>query len=239
MSNLPTKPKELIPTITKLREDEKQIVVDAKVLQDYLGSGVNTRAAEWSPRRIEAGGLVKGYDYFVEEEISEAGRTTFRYYFTIDAAKHIGMMEKTEKGFEIREYFISLETYLKEMDRAGWIEKFEQYKQSLLEKAEKEKKSAYNLGIFNGENNQVSRADAIAHETVRKGMSEANDLVRKYKHRWEQERGAKEKVEEEITLLRQTNKWLTSDNKALAKEIGKYKSRAEKQAATRERLKGK
>lgn len=135
MSGYPVKPKELIPTELRQFSKTDQIVVEAKVLQEFLGSGTGTRSVEWAPRRIDAGGLVKDFDFFVEDEISGAGRTVIRHYFTIDAAKHIGMMEKTEKGKEIRKYFLSLEAYLKEMDRAGWLDKFEEYKKEVNLKA--------------------------------------------------------------------------------------------------------
>ena len=56
--------------------------------------------------------LIEGRDYlshnFVENP-SSGGRPRTDYHLTLEAAKHIGMMSGTDKGFEVRDYFIECE----------------------------------------------------------------------------------------------------------------------------------
>ena len=128
MTNI-VKPEELIPLVEKFKDGEKQLFADSAELQRFLGSG--TRTKEWAERRITDFNLVEGRDYFTETYTSEGGRPGTKFFLSVDAAKHIGMAEKTDKGKQIREYFIRVEAYLREMHEAGWVQKYEDYKRKL------------------------------------------------------------------------------------------------------------
>ena len=54
--------------------------------------------------------MVENRDFIkVAQKGEHSGQNRIDYYLTFDAAKQIGMMCGTDKGFEIREYFIDCE----------------------------------------------------------------------------------------------------------------------------------
>ena len=71
--------------------------------------------ADWIKAQIARARLAEEREYFTETSSrrNQTGRGGDRrskdYFITIDAAKHIAMMSGTEKGFEVREYFIEVE----------------------------------------------------------------------------------------------------------------------------------
>jgi len=86
-------------------------IADARKLHEGLKA--NTAFGDWMPRRIKALGLVEGIDF---EEVSlkneknlSGGRPIKEYRLTLDAAKHIAMVEKNEVGRLVRSYFIWVE----------------------------------------------------------------------------------------------------------------------------------
>lgn len=86
-------------------------IADARKLHEGLKA--DTAFKDWMPRRIKALGLVEGIDF---EEVSlkneqnlSGGRPTKDYRLTLDAAKHIAMVEKNEVGRLVRSYFIWVE----------------------------------------------------------------------------------------------------------------------------------
>jgi len=48
----------------------------------------------------------------VNGEFDQGGRNRLEYALTLEAAKHIAMLSGTDKGFEVREYFIECESKL-------------------------------------------------------------------------------------------------------------------------------
>lgn len=86
-------------------------IADARKLHEGLKA--NTAFGDWMPRRIKSLGLVEGIDF---EEVSlkneknlSGGRPIKEYRLTLDAAKHIAMVEKNEVGRLVRSYFIWIE----------------------------------------------------------------------------------------------------------------------------------
>jgi phage anti-repressor protein len=71
----------------------------------------------WVKAQIKRARLVDGRDYVTAENLStpSGGSAMARqqriidYHLTIEAAKHIGMLSGTDKGFEVREYFLECE----------------------------------------------------------------------------------------------------------------------------------
>lgn len=95
-------------------EDEQ--VVDAKDLYERLE--VKTRFAMWIKRRVEDAQLLEGHDFIIYHNFgknSSIGRPNKEYALTLEAAKHISLMEKTDKGREIRDYFIRVEREARKM----------------------------------------------------------------------------------------------------------------------------
>jgi len=82
--------------------------VSARDLHEKLG--VKQPVTMWAQYRIKQAMLAEGQDFVSFSEKSEkGGRPLTGYYFTLDAAKHIAMLERTEVGKAIRQYFIDIE----------------------------------------------------------------------------------------------------------------------------------
>jgi phage anti-repressor protein/phage antirepressor YoqD-like protein len=86
--------------------------VDARDLHEKLGVGKVFRA--WIKDRIEQCDLVQGVDYITLSNsghrlVSEGGANKIDYYFTLDSAKHLCMMERNNQGKMVRQYFIDFE----------------------------------------------------------------------------------------------------------------------------------
>ena len=81
--------------------------VNARDLHAFLG--MKTQFADWVIDQVKRARLVENRDFVTISVSSEKGRPRTDYYVTFDAAKQIGMMCGTDKGFEIRDYFIECE----------------------------------------------------------------------------------------------------------------------------------
>ena len=90
--------------------DEQQLGVNARDMHAALE--VKTDFSDWIKRRIKQCKFEENYDFVVflkKEENLFGGRPTTEYIISLDMAKHLGMMEKSDKGHEIRKYFIEQE----------------------------------------------------------------------------------------------------------------------------------
>ncbi|EZQ10732.1 antA/AntB antirepressor family protein [Acinetobacter sp. Ver3] len=89
---------------------EVQLGVDARSLHKTLGSKQDF--STWIKRRISQCQFRENFDFIslhqkVERETGATSRV--EYIITADMAKHLGLMEKTPQGHQIREYFIQQE----------------------------------------------------------------------------------------------------------------------------------
>lgn len=128
--------------------DEEITAVNARDLHKFLGVG--RRFQTWIKDRIESYGFVENIDFIIAQnlvspnrEIKKAGgdRRSFEYTISIDMAKELCMIEKTEKGRECRRYFIECERQLRQTTNSL------HYK---LAEAELDVKSISNLASFHG-----------------------------------------------------------------------------------------
>ena len=89
---------------------EVQLGVDARSLHKTLGSKQDF--STWIKRRISQCQFRENFDFVVlhqkVEQVSGA-KHLVEYIVTADMAKHLGLMEKTPQGHQIREYFIQQE----------------------------------------------------------------------------------------------------------------------------------
>ncbi len=88
--------------------------VDARQLYAFLG--VAKDFTSWAKVQVKRARLVQGRDYEVFTQMGEksgTGRPAVEYVLSLDAAKHISMLSGTEKGFEVRDYFIECERQAK------------------------------------------------------------------------------------------------------------------------------
>lgn len=76
-----------------------------------------TQYKDWSERRLTDIDALENEDYEVllkKERNSKGGRPTKDHIIKIDAAKEMAMLERNEKGKEVRRYFIRIEKRYKE-----------------------------------------------------------------------------------------------------------------------------
>jgi len=64
---------------------------------------------QWMREQIERARLIEGRDFQSYEDVGLGPRPRKEYALTIDAAKHIAMMSGSDRGFEVREYFLACE----------------------------------------------------------------------------------------------------------------------------------
>lgn len=89
---------------------EKQLGVNARDLHTMLE--VKADFSHWIKRRINQCKFEENFDYIVfvkKDENLKGGRPTTEYILSVDMVKHLGMMERNDKGHEIRKYYIEQE----------------------------------------------------------------------------------------------------------------------------------
>ena len=89
---------------------QSQPAVDARQLHSKLGS--QSHFSDWIRSRIEVYQFIDGQDYISISEKSEKGlfrRPRIDYTLTLDMAKELAMVERSEMGRQIRRYFIDME----------------------------------------------------------------------------------------------------------------------------------
>jgi phage anti-repressor protein len=85
--------------------------VNARELHAFLE--VAKDFSDWIKAQIDRARLVRGRDFETVEVFplkgEKGGRPRTDYHLTLDAGKHVAMMSGTDKGFEVREYFLECE----------------------------------------------------------------------------------------------------------------------------------
>ena len=92
--------------LIKVTYDNDRPVVSARELHDFLE--VETPFNKWFPRMCEYG-FTEGQDFWTFLSESTGGRPAQEAALTIDMAKEICMIQRSEKGKQARQYFIQLE----------------------------------------------------------------------------------------------------------------------------------
>lgn len=96
--------------------EEGAQVVSARELHKFLEVGKVFGA--WITERIDQYGFIENQDFVVYSEIGKnpkGGRPLKEYLLSMDMAKEISMVEKSDKGKLARQYFIECEKKLKEV----------------------------------------------------------------------------------------------------------------------------
>lgn len=105
---------QLIPVFDGTINNEPTLLCNARDLHDFLGVG--KVFAAWITLRIKDYEFVENQDYIVT--LSKTGkRQNVRckdYHLTLDTAKELAMVERNEKGRQIRRYFIECEKQLRQ-----------------------------------------------------------------------------------------------------------------------------
>lgn len=89
--------------------NDERITLSARELHEFLEVG--TRFNDWFPRMCEYGfNEHSDYEALLKNEYnSNGGRPATDYQITIEMAKEIAMLQRSDKGKQARQYFISLE----------------------------------------------------------------------------------------------------------------------------------
>ncbi len=95
-------PTELIP----INYEGEQPTVSARDLHD--GLEIKSKYADWF-KNISAYGFNENVDYFTVSKNLENGGRTIEHIVSVDMAKQICMLQRSEKGRQYRQYFIDLE----------------------------------------------------------------------------------------------------------------------------------
>lgn len=100
---------ELIPVHTN---PDGGNVVMGRDLHEFLE--VTTPYDKWFPRMVEYG-FTAGQDFSTNLSKSTGGRPKQDHIITLDMAKEVSMIQRTEKGKQARQYFIECERRLKQV----------------------------------------------------------------------------------------------------------------------------
>lgn len=112
---------QLIPIFNGTISNEPTLLCNARDLHEFLGVG--KRFASWVTERITEYEFVENQDYIIisqNREIIKRGRPTTDYHLTLDTAKELAMVERNERGRQIRRYFIECERQLLSRQRGAY-----------------------------------------------------------------------------------------------------------------------
>jgi len=105
----------LIPVFESTINEELVQTVNARELHAYLG--IKSKFADWITNRISDFGFTQDVDFIIilNSENNPGGRPSKEYHVSLDMGKELSMVERTDKGQEVRKYFIRIEKeYLKQ-----------------------------------------------------------------------------------------------------------------------------
>ena len=104
MNNLTVIENELVP-VYETSTGEK--VVYGSELHEVLG--VRTPYKDWSTRRLNDIDAVENEDFEAAQICAPSGQTKKDHIIKLDTAKEMAMLERNEKGKQVRRYFIQVE----------------------------------------------------------------------------------------------------------------------------------
>ena len=104
----------LIPVFNGLIQNQPVQLCNARELHAFLE--IKNKYADWIKDRINEYGFIQDEDYLVITERTN-GRPRKEYHITLDMGKELGMVERNERGRQIRQYFIRCERTLKALQQ--------------------------------------------------------------------------------------------------------------------------
>lgn len=75
---------------------------------------VKTAYKDWSERRLKECDAIENVDYEAAQICAPSGQTMKQHIIKLDTAKEMAMLERNEKGKQVRRYFIKVEKKYKE-----------------------------------------------------------------------------------------------------------------------------
>lgn len=112
---------QLIPVFNGTISNETALLCNARDLHAFLG--VKKVFAAWITNRISEYEFIENQDYILLSNLGKqtsgrGGHNRKDYHLTLDTAKELAMVERNEKGRQIRRYFIECEKKLRNMQPA-------------------------------------------------------------------------------------------------------------------------
>lgn len=112
---------QLIPVFNGTISNETALLCNARDLHAFLG--VKKVFAAWITNRISEYEFIENQDYILLSNLGKqtsgrGGHNRKEYHLTLDTAKELAMVERNEKGRQIRRYFIECEKKLRSMQPA-------------------------------------------------------------------------------------------------------------------------
>lgn len=96
----------MMEELIKIDYDKSEPTVSGRELHEFLGS--KTAYKDWIKRMIEYG-FIENEDFCSFLSESSGGRPTVNHNLTVDMAKEICMLARSERGKQARRYFIEVE----------------------------------------------------------------------------------------------------------------------------------
>jgi phage anti-repressor protein len=169
----------LIPVGYATFGEERIQSVDGRMLYDFLGIARDYNA--WMREQLERARLVAHRDYLTYEDVVQfpsGAKRVKSTTLTLDAAKHIAMLSQSQRGFEVRDYFIACERRaiaeaqkpLAELSRLDILKLAMESEEARIQ-AEKERDEAIKTKALIG-----SKREASAMATASAAKREANKL---------------------------------------------------------------
>lgn len=95
--------------VFEIQDRNGEPLVSARELHEKLE--VKTRFNDWFDRQMETLGFSQDEDFYsnLSKTQNDMGRPAVDYLLTSDVAKHVALASKTERGKQIRQWFIDLE----------------------------------------------------------------------------------------------------------------------------------
>ena len=126
--------------LIKIIEREGRQLVSGRELHEFLEIG--TKYKDWFPRMVEYGfeeevDFIKVAQKRATNNLKNPVTTVIDHAISIDMAKEISMIQRTEKGKIARQYFINCEKKLKEVKKLSPMELMELQFKALKEHEEK------------------------------------------------------------------------------------------------------
>lgn len=109
----------MMTELVKVKQDDKgNVIVSGRDLHEFLE--VNTQYTKWFDRMVDYG-FAENTDFVAISQkrlTAQGNETTYTdHALTLDMAKEISMIQRTEKGKQVRRYFIQVEkAYRKERE---------------------------------------------------------------------------------------------------------------------------
>ncbi|MFK3810393.1 antA/AntB antirepressor family protein [Escherichia coli] len=166
---------QLIPVFNGTIDNETALLCNARDLHAFLG--VKKVFAAWITNRISEYEFIENQDYILLSNLGKqtsgrGGHNRKDYHLTLDTAKELAMVERNEKGRQIRRYFIECEKKLRNIQPVQTEQQFTAeeiillcYMQLWMEKAQDLSKHLYPI-MKELNSSYTNKLYDIAFETI-------------------------------------------------------------------------